>query len=150
MAELIFSDTTATSVKLFIPRGVPDEKMIALIAERERSTGEPTSLHALRRNQEMTLHKKKTNVRVFPLARGEKFWYNRLVIQPCGGCREGPPSRERAEGCKARRRARVPTPALRPIPAGLPPLSGASGGESPKQGGTAKRASSLHGTGLFV
>lgn len=56
-----YSETTSTSVKLFIPRGMPDEQMIRLITEQQRQTGEMMPLntllvlHALRRNRRMTL-----------------------------------------------------------------------------------------------
>ena len=56
-----YSETTATSVKLFIPCGMPDEQMVALIAQQQRRTNElmPINtlliLHALRRNRRMTL-----------------------------------------------------------------------------------------------
>lgn len=42
-----YSATTATSVKLFIPRGMPDKRMVALIAEHQKRTGEPMPLNAL-------------------------------------------------------------------------------------------------------
>ena len=56
-----YSETSSTSVKLFIPRGMPDEQMISLIAAQQQRTGElmPLNtllvLHALRRNRRMTL-----------------------------------------------------------------------------------------------
>lgn len=42
-----YSESTATSVRLFIPRGMPDKKMVALITEEQQKTGEPISLNAL-------------------------------------------------------------------------------------------------------
>lgn len=42
-----YSATTSTSVKLFIPRGMPDKRMVALIAEHQKRTGEPMPLNAL-------------------------------------------------------------------------------------------------------
>lgn len=42
-----YSESTATSVRLFIPRGMPDKKMVALITEEQQKTGEPVSLNAL-------------------------------------------------------------------------------------------------------
>ena len=42
-----YSESTSTSVRLFIPRGMPDKKMVALISEEQQKTGEPISLNAL-------------------------------------------------------------------------------------------------------
>lgn len=42
-----YSATTSTNVKLFIPRGMPDKRMVALIAEHQKRTGEPMPLNAL-------------------------------------------------------------------------------------------------------
>lgn len=42
-----YSESTSTSVRLFIPRGMPDEKMVTLISEEQKKTGEPLSLNAL-------------------------------------------------------------------------------------------------------
>lgn len=42
-----YSESTSTSVHLFIPRGMPDKKMVALISEEQQRTGEPISLNAL-------------------------------------------------------------------------------------------------------
>ena len=42
-----YSESTSTSVRLFIPRGMPDKKMVALISEEQQRTGEPISLNAL-------------------------------------------------------------------------------------------------------
>lgn len=42
-----YSESTSTSVHLFIPRGIPDKKMVALISEEQQRTGEPISLNAL-------------------------------------------------------------------------------------------------------
>ena len=42
-----YSESTSTSVKLFIPRGMPDKKMVALISEEQQKTGVPISLNAL-------------------------------------------------------------------------------------------------------
>ncbi len=42
-----YSESTSTSVSLFIPRGMPDKKMIALISEEQQKTGFPVSLNAL-------------------------------------------------------------------------------------------------------
>ena len=62
-----YSETTSTSVKLFIPRGMPDEQMITMIAEYQRRTGEllPLNtllvLNALRQNRRLTLQEVVTN-----------------------------------------------------------------------------------------
>lgn len=42
-----YSESTSTSVRLFIPRGLPDKRMVNLIAEEQKKTGEPISLNAL-------------------------------------------------------------------------------------------------------
>lgn len=42
-----YSESTATSVRLFIPRGMPDKRMVSLISEEQKKTGEPVSLNAL-------------------------------------------------------------------------------------------------------
>lgn len=42
-----YSETTATSVKLFIPRGMPDQHIVSLVSEEQRRTGEPMPLSAL-------------------------------------------------------------------------------------------------------
>ena len=42
-----YSETTATSVKLFIPRGMPDQHIVSLVSEEQRRTGEPLPLSAL-------------------------------------------------------------------------------------------------------
>lgn len=42
-----YSESTSTSVRLFIPRGMPDKKMVALISEEQQKTGVPVSLNAL-------------------------------------------------------------------------------------------------------
>lgn len=42
-----YSESTSTSVRLFIPRGTPDKKMVALISEEQQKTGVPVSLNAL-------------------------------------------------------------------------------------------------------
>ena len=42
-----YSESTSTSVRLFIPRGMPDKKMVALISEEQQKTGVPISLNAL-------------------------------------------------------------------------------------------------------
>lgn len=42
-----YSESTSTSVRLFIPRGMPDKKMVALISEEQQKTGAPISLNAL-------------------------------------------------------------------------------------------------------
>lgn len=42
-----YSESTSTSVRLFIPRGMPDKKMVALISEEQQKTGAPVSLNAL-------------------------------------------------------------------------------------------------------
>ena len=42
-----YSESTSTSVRLFIPRGMPDKKMVALISEEQQKTGVPVSLGAL-------------------------------------------------------------------------------------------------------
>ena len=57
-----YSESTSTCVKLFIPRGMPDEQIIRLLADEQRRTGEPMPLntllvlHVLRQNRRMTLH----------------------------------------------------------------------------------------------
>ena len=56
-----YSESTSTSVRLFIPRGMPDKKMVALISEEQQKTGEPISLsalfvlNALKHNRRMSL-----------------------------------------------------------------------------------------------
>ena len=56
-----YSESTSTSVRLFIPRGTPDQKLVGLIAEEQKKTGEPMSLNALfvlnalKRNRRMSL-----------------------------------------------------------------------------------------------
>jgi len=42
-----YSESTSTSVRLFIPRGMPDKRMVALISEEQQKAGEPLSLNAL-------------------------------------------------------------------------------------------------------
>lgn len=42
-----YSESTSTSVRLFIPRGMPDKRMVALISEEQKKTGEPISLNSL-------------------------------------------------------------------------------------------------------
>lgn len=42
-----YSESTSTSVRLFIPRGMPDKKMVSLISEEQQKTGAPVSLNAL-------------------------------------------------------------------------------------------------------
>lgn len=42
-----YSETTSTFVKLFIPGGMPDKRMIALITEEQQRTGVPMPLNAL-------------------------------------------------------------------------------------------------------
>lgn len=42
-----YSETTSTIVKLFIPRGIPDRRMMYLITEQQRSTGVPMPLNSL-------------------------------------------------------------------------------------------------------
>ena len=42
-----YSESTSTSVRLFIPRGMPDKKMVTLISEEQQKTGVPISLNAL-------------------------------------------------------------------------------------------------------
>lgn len=42
-----YSESTSTSVRLFIPCGMPDTRMVALISEEQQKTGEPVSLNAL-------------------------------------------------------------------------------------------------------
>lgn len=57
-----YSESTSTSVRLFIPRGMPDQKLVALIAEEQKKTGEPMTLNALfvlnalKHNRRMSLH----------------------------------------------------------------------------------------------
>ena len=42
-----YSESTSTSVRLFIPRGMPDKNMVTLISEEQQKTGVPISLNAL-------------------------------------------------------------------------------------------------------
>lgn len=42
-----YSESTAVSVKLFIPRGMPDKHMVRMIAEYQQKSGEPMPLNAL-------------------------------------------------------------------------------------------------------
>lgn len=42
-----YSESTSSSVRLFIPRGMPDKRMVTLISEEQKKTGEPISLNAL-------------------------------------------------------------------------------------------------------
>ena len=42
-----YSETTSSVVRLFIPSGAPDERLISLITEEQRRTGEPMPLNAL-------------------------------------------------------------------------------------------------------
>ena len=42
-----YSESTSTSVRLFIPRGMPDKKMVGLISEEQQKSGAPISLNAL-------------------------------------------------------------------------------------------------------
>ena len=42
-----YSETSATSVTLFIPRGMPDKHLVSLISEQQQRTGVPVSLNAL-------------------------------------------------------------------------------------------------------
>ena len=42
-----YSETTSNVVRLFIPSGAPDERLISLITEEQRRTGEPMPLNAL-------------------------------------------------------------------------------------------------------
>mgnify|MGYP002423783228 FL=1 len=42
-----YSETTSSVVRLFIPSGTPDERLISLITEEQRRTGEPMPLNAL-------------------------------------------------------------------------------------------------------
>ena len=57
-----YSESTATSVRLFIPRGMPDKRMVALITEEQQKTGQPISLsslfvlNALKHNRRMSLN----------------------------------------------------------------------------------------------
>lgn len=57
-----YSESTATSVRLFIPRGMPDKRMVALITEEQQKTGQPISLsslfvlNALKHNHRMSLN----------------------------------------------------------------------------------------------
>ena len=57
-----YSESTPTTVKLFIPRGLPDEHIISLITEEQQRTGEamPVNsllvLNALKQNRRMSLN----------------------------------------------------------------------------------------------
>ena len=42
-----YSETSSTSVTLFIPRGMPDKHLVALISEQQQRTGVPVPLNAL-------------------------------------------------------------------------------------------------------
>ena len=42
-----YSETSATSVTLFIPRGMPDKYLVSLISEQQQRTGVPVPLNAL-------------------------------------------------------------------------------------------------------
>lgn len=42
-----YSESTSTSVRLFIPRGMPDKKLVSIISEEQQKTGVPISLNAL-------------------------------------------------------------------------------------------------------
>ena len=42
-----YSESTSATVKLFIPRGMPDERMISLIAEHQHRTGEMMPINSL-------------------------------------------------------------------------------------------------------
>lgn len=42
-----YSETSSTSVTLFIPRGMPDKHLVALISEQQKRTGVPVPLNAL-------------------------------------------------------------------------------------------------------
>ena len=57
-----YSESTPTTVKLFIPRGLPDEHIISIITEEQQRTGEamPVNsllvLNALKQNRRMSLN----------------------------------------------------------------------------------------------
>ena len=65
-----YSESTSSSVHLFIPRGMPDKKMISLISEEQKKTGEPISLtalfvlNALKHNRRMSLHEISTECNI--------------------------------------------------------------------------------------
>ncbi len=42
-----YSETSSTSVTLFIPRGMPDKHLVSLISEQQKRTGVPVPLNAL-------------------------------------------------------------------------------------------------------
>ena len=42
-----YSESTSVTVKLFIPRGMPDTQMVALITDHQRRTSEPMQLNSL-------------------------------------------------------------------------------------------------------
>ena len=42
-----YSESTSRTVKLFIPRGVPDKRLVALISEEQKRTGSPLPLNSL-------------------------------------------------------------------------------------------------------
>lgn len=65
-----YSESTSSSVRLFIPRGMPDKKMVALISEEQKKTGEPVSLtalfvlNALKHNRRMSLNEISTECNI--------------------------------------------------------------------------------------
>lgn len=42
-----YSESTSRTVKLFIPRGMPDKRLVALISEEQKRTGSPLPLNSL-------------------------------------------------------------------------------------------------------
>lgn len=56
-----YSESTSRNVKLFIPRGVPDKRLISLISDEQKRSGSPLPLNslfvlnALKNNRRMTL-----------------------------------------------------------------------------------------------
>lgn len=43
-----YSESTSANVRLFIPRGMPDKRIVTMIAEHQQKTGEPMPINSLR------------------------------------------------------------------------------------------------------
>ncbi len=65
-----YSESTGTSVRLFIPRGMPDKRIVALIAEEQKKTGTAVTLNALfvlnalKHNRRMSLNELSTECNI--------------------------------------------------------------------------------------